>query len=178
MNQTPDPRHFSSPTGDDCPHLRFIERMGDHMELEGMPRIAGRLFGLFLVDPGPISFSELAERLSISRGSISTNTRLLEGKGLIERVDVPGERQDYFRLADRPFVNMIHGITARMRETMETIEADCRARKDAGVAQSAEAAGEPVPGGMRAAHEFFAECIGTLEGLAARLAKRGGEVKP
>ena len=147
-------------------HAAFIERMGDHKELEGMPRIAGRLFGLLLVDQGPVSFSDLAERLNVSRGSVSTNARLLESQGLITRVEIAGERQDFFRLADRPFVNMVHGIAARMRETMELIDQSCLGGNE-----------RHATAGIRATHDFFAEAVDNLEALAERLATRnGGEI--
>ena len=71
---------------------RFIDQMGTHMETEGLPRIAGRLFGLMILELEPISFGDLAHRLGVSRGSISTNSRLIEAKGLIERVSMEGER--------------------------------------------------------------------------------------
>ncbi|MDY8108924.1 MarR family transcriptional regulator [Fulvimarina sp. 2208YS6-2-32] len=165
MNQAPAPTSFPSRPLPEA-HAIFIERMGDHMEMEGMPRIAGRLFGLMLVDQGPISFSELAERLNVSRGSISTNARLLESQGLILRVDVAGERQDFFRLADRPFVNMLHGITGHMRETMVTLEECCF---DGTQSQGMT--------GIRATYDFFAEAVDNLEALAKRLAERnGGEI--
>ncbi|UIJ72853.1 GbsR/MarR family transcriptional regulator [Aurantimonas sp. HBX-1] len=99
----------------------LIERMGDHLEAEGMPRIAGRIFGLMILEPGLISFGALAERLGVSRASISTNARLLENKGLLARVRVAGQRQDYYRLADQPYVNMLRGVAARMGETLATL---------------------------------------------------------
>ncbi|EAU41382.1 hypothetical protein FP2506_01405 [Fulvimarina pelagi HTCC2506] len=163
MNHTPDPISFHMNQSCAEARERFIERMGEHMEMEGLPRIAGRLFGLLLVDPGTVSFSDLAERLGVSRGSISTNARLLEGKGLIERVAVDGERQDYFRLADRPFVNMVRGIAARMRETMTLIDDGCR-----------DCGGPSVNPGILATRDFFAEAVENLEELAARLAERCG----
>ena len=63
-----------------------------------MPRIAGRLFGLLLIEGGPLSFGELADRLQVSRGSISINARLLADRGFIERVSKPGDRQDHYRI--------------------------------------------------------------------------------
>lgn len=99
----------------------LIERMGDHLEAEGMPRIAGRIFGLMILEPDLISFGALAERLGVSRASISTNARLLENKGLLARVRVPGQRQDFYRLADQPYVNMLRGVAARMGETLTTL---------------------------------------------------------
>ena len=53
---------------------RFIEGFGLLMQQDGLPRIAGRMLALFIVEGGPFSFSELAEKLQVSRGSISTNT--------------------------------------------------------------------------------------------------------
>lgn len=83
---------------------QFIERNGMQAEACGVPRIAGRLIGLFLLDGGPISFSELAVRLQASRASVSTNTRLLERLGIIERVSLRGQRQDFFQLRSNPYV--------------------------------------------------------------------------
>lgn len=108
------------------PGERFIERMGLSVEEEGLPRIAGRLLGLMLLEGGPFSFEELAGRLQVSRGSISTNTRLLEARGLIERTAVPGDRHVYYRLADDPYGGMITTIIRRKRQmnrfTEETLE--------------------------------------------------------
>ena len=85
----------------------FIERNAMQAEAGGLPRIAGRLIGLFLMEGGPLSFSELASRLQASRASVSTNTRLLERLGIIERLSQPGERQDYFALRNNPFAIMV-----------------------------------------------------------------------
>ncbi len=97
---------------------QFIEQKGMEYQAEGLPRIAGRLVGLMLIEEGPFSFSSLAERLKVSRGSISTNTRLLENLGLIDRVSKPGERGDYFQLSASPFCNLLEGINARIRKAL------------------------------------------------------------
>lgn len=39
---------------------QFIEQKGMEYQAEGMPRIAGRLIGLMLVEDGPFSFAGLA----------------------------------------------------------------------------------------------------------------------
>jgi len=99
---------------------QFIERMGLNAQSDGMPRIAGRLFGYFIIHGGPVSFAQLAEELKVSRGSVSTNARMLESIGFIEKVTMPGDRQDYYRLSQSPYVRMIDGVVARMRR-MQTI---------------------------------------------------------
>ena len=77
----------------------FVEELGLSFEGMGLPRMAGRIFGwLLLSDPPHQSPSELAEVLQASKGSISTMTRLLVQIGLIERISLPGQRRDYFRI--------------------------------------------------------------------------------
>lgn len=77
----------------------YVEEVGLLFETVGFPRMAGRVFGWLLIsNPPHQSPGELAEVLQASKGSISTMTRLLEQIGLIERVSLPGQRRDYFRI--------------------------------------------------------------------------------
>jgi hypothetical protein len=78
---------------------RFVEDVGIYIENEGLPRMAGRIMGWLLIcDPPRQTAAQLASALRASRGSISTMTQLLIRFGLIERVGVPGERQDFFQM--------------------------------------------------------------------------------
>ena len=101
---------------------RFIEQMGLSAQADGVPRIAGRIFGYFIVNGGPASFTQLAEELQVSRASVSTNTRILANIGFIERVSRPGDRQDYYQLASSPFLRMIEGYMARMLRMQSILE--------------------------------------------------------
>ena len=56
----------------------FIDTIGEASERFGMARIAGLLKGLLLVSREPISLDEMAQRLEVSKASVSTNIRLLE----------------------------------------------------------------------------------------------------
>ncbi len=100
---------------------RFIEQMGMSAQSEGGARIAGRISGYFIVHGGPVSFAQLANELKISRGSVSTNARILVSIGFIERVTKPGDRQDYYQLASSPFLRMIEGYMARMRRMQDIL---------------------------------------------------------
>lgn len=93
---------------------RFIEQMGLVAQLENLPRIAGRLFGLFVVEGGPLNIREIADRLRVSRASISTNARVLAQLGLLERAAVAGDRQDYYQLAPDPYRNLVTGLVQKM----------------------------------------------------------------
>ncbi len=78
---------------------RFVEEVGLLFEQTGLPRMAGRILGwLMISDPPHQTTAELVEALIASKGSISTMTRLLIRIGLIERISLPGERHDYFRI--------------------------------------------------------------------------------
>lgn len=78
---------------------QFIEAMGRHFEADGIPRIGGRLFGFLLLREESCSLDDLVDHLRVSKTSISTNARLLEQWGLIERVSRPGDRRDYYQAA-------------------------------------------------------------------------------
>ncbi len=77
----------------------FVEDMGLLFEQGGHPRMAGRMLGWLLIcNPPHQSTAQLAEALQASKGSISTMTRLLLQMGFIERVAMPANRREYFRL--------------------------------------------------------------------------------
>jgi len=116
----------------------FIERIGLSAEADGLPRIAGRMMGFFVIHGGPVSFTELADRLQVSRGSVSTNARLLESLGVIERISLPGDRQNYYQLSERPYVRLIEGyinrhqamgaVVKEVQTQMPTMTKETRAR--------------------------------------------------
>lgn len=85
----------------------FVERMGLMMEAEGLPRIAGRIFGFLLVHEGAYSLDELAERLQVSKASVSTNARLLEHHGMLERTSAPGDRRDFYQVGPDAWERML-----------------------------------------------------------------------
>jgi len=140
----------------------FIERNAIQAETSGLPRIAGRLIGIFLLDGGPISFAELAERMQASRASVSTNTRLLERLGIIERVAMRGERQDFFSLRANPFLIVL-----------EQSIADCQ-RFTTYVDELLAASPMPAEATARLqqAQDFHAVTAQTLQELLGKLADR------
>ncbi|MDA3921235.1 MAG: HTH domain-containing protein [Salinisphaera sp.] len=92
----------------------FIERMGLSAQGDGLPRIAGRILGFFIIHGGPTSLSQLAEELQVSRASISTNARMLRELGVLDATAVPGDRQDYYQLAPRHYLRVLEGYVERM----------------------------------------------------------------
>ena len=101
---------------------RFIERAGLLWEQDGLPRIAGRIFALALISEESLSLDEIAESLSVSKASVSNDTRLLEHMGFIERVSRPGDRKDYYQSNERSFERAIGERVRRMHQLRELIE--------------------------------------------------------
>lgn len=107
----------------DIVRSEFIEKTGLIAQNQGIPRVAGRVLGMLLFDGEAMAFGDLARDLQVSRGSISTATRLLEDRALIKRLTKPGERQDFFQLAEHPFPNML----ARVQQELLRAHADIQA---------------------------------------------------
>ena len=111
-------------TDTDNARAAFIEKVGLIAQAEGMPRSAGRLFGLLLFDGTAHAFGQLAEELQISRGNVSASVRILEERELIVRETRPGDRKEYFRLADDPFPTLLRNAQARTARAATEIEKD------------------------------------------------------
>jgi len=108
---------------DDLAQIRdeFVEKIGVIAQAEGLPRIAGRLFGLMLFEGRRFSFGELAERLQVSRGSVSTSVRMLEDRSILKRVSEPGDRQAYFQLSNIPYAELLGAAAVRARASRADI---------------------------------------------------------
>jgi DNA-binding transcriptional regulator GbsR (MarR family) len=99
----------------------FIEQMGLTLEADGLPPIAGRIFGLLLVSEEPRSLDDLAAELRVSKGSASTNARLLEQRGLLEQICRPADRRDYYRVRPDLFNHAMALRLARWERFYEAI---------------------------------------------------------
>jgi len=80
--------------------LELCEAFGRLFEDSGSTRIAGRIVGwLMLCDPPEQTQADLVAALGASKGSVSTELRLLEHRGTVERTSLPGDRRNFYRIA-------------------------------------------------------------------------------
>ena len=101
----------------------FVEEVGLAFEQTGMPRMAGRILGwLMISNPPHQSTGELTQALLASKGSISTMTRLLIQIGLIERLSLPGQRRDYFRIKAGAWHQMLTDSLVQIRAFRQLVE--------------------------------------------------------
>lgn len=89
--------------------------MGLMTEADGLPRIAGRIFGYLMLTPGECSIEDLASALGVSRASVSSDTRRLAQIGLLERRSRPGDRRDYYIISRDAFRRSIEHRIASLR---------------------------------------------------------------
>ena len=106
----------------DARRERFIERMGLMTEADGLPRIAGRIFGYLLLTPGECSLEDIASALGVSRASVSNDARRLVQMGLLERRSRPGDRRDYYSMSTDAFRHSIEARIDSMRRFHSLID--------------------------------------------------------
>jgi DNA-binding transcriptional regulator GbsR (MarR family) len=77
----------------------FVESFGTQFEANGLPRMAGRVFGLLLIcEPPELSPAEIKEALTTSISSVSAMMQTLGRLGLVEARSRPGERAKRYRV--------------------------------------------------------------------------------
>ena len=102
---------------------QFIETMGLILQAEDGPRIAGQILGLLIVEGEARTLTQMTEALQISKGSASTNARLLVSKGMVRRVSAIGQRQDAYEAVEDPGLSTLAGMAERFRANATAIEA-------------------------------------------------------
>lgn len=65
--------------------------------LIGLPRSVGEIYGLLFCAHKPQTFDDLAERLGISRGSVSQGLKFLRQLGAVKVHYVAGSRKDHYQ---------------------------------------------------------------------------------
>lgn len=120
MNDSPAPQALTAEM------VKFIENIAQYYENYGIPRIAGRMYGLLLITTTPLSAEQIAALLDASLSSISTNVRALMANGWVEKVTFPGDRTTYYRFSPSAWENVIE----RRRQgiaPLKTMAADMKA---------------------------------------------------
>ncbi len=89
----------------------------------GFSEVMGRLYGTLLLSPDALSLDDLAEELSISKGSVSMNMRSLERWGMAKEVWVRGERKKFY-MAESDFWTVIRNVLSgrEMREVQLALQ--------------------------------------------------------
>ena len=102
---------------------RFVEEMGLMSQERGDTRIAGRIFGLLVIEGHELSLQQISEQLGVSRASVSTNARLLARRGIIRLTTRTGDRQDYYQLVGFPYDDLLAEVAQQFSQHAHAISA-------------------------------------------------------
>lgn len=76
-----------------------IDYFVSFVQVFGLPKSIGQIYGLLFVSAEPLSMDEVVRRLGISKGSASQGLALLRSLGGVTTETVPGDRREHY-LAD------------------------------------------------------------------------------
>jgi DNA-binding transcriptional regulator GbsR (MarR family) len=146
-----------------------VERLCLRFEEDGLPRIAGRLLGTLILSPDALSLDELSETVQASKASVSTNCRLLERLGAVERVTRPGDRRDFYQVAD----DLHERILGKRLEQLEAIRVLLT-----DVVESAAVEDATVERRLRDFASFFGHMVAAVESAGASWMAERTEEQP
>jgi DNA-binding transcriptional regulator GbsR (MarR family) len=74
----------------------FARLAGELAESFSFNRSLGQIYGLLYLQETPVALEDIGRRLSMSKGNVSINIRLLESWGAVRPVSVVGSRKDFY----------------------------------------------------------------------------------
>ena len=75
---------------------KFIQTWGALGSQWGINKTMAQIHALLMISPDPLSMEDIMEELGISRGNASMNLRGLMDWGIVYKVNVTGERKEFF----------------------------------------------------------------------------------
>lgn len=103
----------------------FVETLGKTADALGISRAVAQLYAVLYLSPRPLSLDEMAERLKVTKGSVSVNIRILDSWQAVRKVWERGSRKDYY-VAELDIKKIIinklkDGLNRRIGEIMDRI---------------------------------------------------------
>src|SRR4051812_18667237 len=97
-----------------------VEFFADFVQVLGVPRSIGQIYGLLFSSPEPLSFTDIAERLDISKGSASQGLQSLRALGAVVSVSGENDRRERFE----PELGIRKLVSGVLRERVEPVITD------------------------------------------------------
>jgi HTH-type transcriptional regulator, glycine betaine synthesis regulator len=101
-----------------------VEFFAEVVQVLGVPRSVGQIYGLLFASPDPLSFTDIVERLAISKGSASQGLQLLRSLGAVQGVSTAEDRRELF-VPELGLRKLVGGV---LREKVEPLVNDGGAR--------------------------------------------------
>ena len=102
---------------------QFVEEVGMYFERIGLTRMEGRIIGWLLIcEPRQQSMGDLVAALGASKSSVSVALRTLVTLYLVERVSIPGDRRDYYKVSADMWNRSFHARLNQLTELRQLAE--------------------------------------------------------
>lgn len=99
-----------------------IEYFVSLVQVFGLPKSIGQIYGLLFVSKLPLSMDDIIRRLGISKGSASQGLSLLKSLGAVTAIEIPGERRDHYE-ADLNVSRIVnHFFENRLQDRLDHAE--------------------------------------------------------
>lgn len=73
-----------------------MEFFVDAAEVVGLPKSVAAIYGIVFASPEPLTFAEIADRLNLSKGSVSQSLKVLREMGALKEVSGAADRSERF----------------------------------------------------------------------------------
>lgn len=101
----------------------LVETIGRYYEDEGLQPTAARILALLMVmDKERYTFDEIIEELQISKSSASIALRILQTRGDVDYITIPGDRKRYFELKKRDVLSLIDDFEHKLEKIYELFQ--------------------------------------------------------
>lgn len=105
---------------------KLLGRIGKLCSSFGLNGLLAQLYTILYLSEKPLSLDEMAEKLKISKGSVSINIRELEKWGAVKNLWVKGSRKDYYEAnldVKQVILNKVKsGVQRRMTEVEKMLD--------------------------------------------------------
>ncbi len=95
----------------------FIQGMSRISHFWGFPKAMGAIYGAIYLSEQPLSLDAIVTQVGVTKGSVSTNVRMLERLNMVHKKLLLGDRKDYY-VAETDFWKIMRGVL-REREQSE-----------------------------------------------------------
>lgn len=100
-----------------------------YLHVLGVPKSIGGIYGLLYASPSPLCFAVIAEKLGMSKGSVSQGLAFLRQTGAVHVVEVAGDRREFFepelglrRLASGLINEKIQPLTKETKDALTRLK--------------------------------------------------------
>lgn len=99
---------------------RFIDAAGNTTHSFGLGKLIGRLFALLYLSPEPLCLDQIADKLKISKASVSITVRQLASWHAVHKLEAASDRRDFYEAELRFGVILRNGLLPSVQKKLRS----------------------------------------------------------